>query len=789
MLTTAIILYHRNQLEFIMKIFVTNLLLLFTTLAIGQQFTVSGNITDTSGEILVGATISEKGTTNGTVSDYNGNYELSVNPDAILIVSYTGFEIQELTLDGQTRANFQLSASAELLDEVVVKGFSGVVGRARKRTESIQRIPESVTALNGDAIEERGISNITDFAQIVPNLKLSESQAVGVNFLTVRGIPQIRNADAPVAFVVDGVTIPDPALLNQELFDLALIEVVKGPQGALYGKNAIGGAINVYTKEPTNTSRNSVKLGFGNGGAYMGQFVSSGAIKEDKVYYRFSSQYQNFDGLLTNQFLDEKVDYSKDLTLRGQLIMTPSTKFKATIGLQYIDTDAGATYYSIAPSSVDNDAFLNLLDPNPEAGNNVISQDVYGDSNMKNIFATVNLRYNFDNVKLQSITSYNDVQRSTFGDLDFTEVFFLDQGETNDTKSFNQEIRLSNSNTSSKVGWSVGGFYQNVERPFFQSDYTLSDEFAVTDYTNTISTIALFGFVDYKLTDKFTASAGLRYDNDNFEQDDRLGGVVSERSNSILQPKLSLSYQASDAALLYANYGRGYRAGGFNPQITDLYNADFKDELSDNYEFGFKTSSWNNRFQFNGAVFFSDFSDRQQFAIATEFFIPGNFNYEKSTITGFELDTKTRLSKHLDVLFSYGWVDSKIDAGGFTGGSDGMATNLNEVNGNITSFVPRSNFNLGLASNFKVGSEGALNLNVNLNGTGKIYWSDFNDAESTSDGYQLLDVRATYSIKKLQFSLWGKNILDQQYYLEFDSFGFGWRGRPATFGVTIGLDI
>ena len=491
---------------------------------------------------------------------------------------------------------------------------------------------------------------------------------------------------------------------------------------------------------------------------------------------------------MTNEFLDKKVDFSKDFNIRGQLIANPSPNFKASYTLQYMNTEAGATYYSVNPTGLDAD-FLDPLDPNPAEGNNIISQDVFGTSDLRNIYTNLNLEFNLGKAKLQSITSYNDVKRTTFGDLDFTPQFILDQGETNDTKSFNQEFRLSSLATKSKLNWNLGGFFQNVERPFYQSDFTLAPEWAVTDYTNTVTTLALFGFLDYKLTDKLTASVGLRLDNDTFEQDDRLQGIQSERSNSILQPKLSLSYQASDNALLYANYGRGYRAGGFNPQVTDLFNRDFKDELSDNFEVGFKSSSWGNRFILNGSVFFSDFKDRQQFAITNDFFIPGNFNYNKSEIFGFEIDTKTRVSKYLDVLFNYGFVDSKIKEGGATGGDNGMARDLNQFNGNITSFVPRTNFNLGLESGFDLANDMRLDIGVNLNGTGKIYWSDSNSDDTTSDGYQLLDARIGLLINKLKFTLWGRNMLNTSYYLEYDPFGFAWRGQPGTFGVTVGLDF
>ena len=784
-------------------------LILFSSFQLlGQSTLVSGNVSDANGEPLIGATILEKGTSNGTVSDFNGNFELSVGQDAMLVFSYTGYDSQEYSASTAGRVNIQMSESAEMLNEVVVSGFSGVVGRARKRVESIQSIPESVTALNSEGIEKAGINNVSDFAELVPNMKLSATQAAGVNFLVVRGIPQIRNADAPIAFVIDGVTIPDPALLNQEIFDVALIEAVKGPQGALYGKNAIGGAINIYSKEPTNDFKNNIQLGVGNGGHYSGQLISSGALKQDKAYYRVSGKYQNFDGLLTNTFLDEKVDYSQDLNLRGQVILTPSSKVKATATLQYMNTDAGATYYSISPTSIGTGGLLDFIDPNPNDDNSVIHQDQIGNSDLTNLFGSLNLQFNLGKTKLQSITSYNSVDRSTTGDLDFTEepfdianpfvdFFGLDQGEFNNTKAFNQEFRLSNNSAGTRLDWSVGTFFQNVDRDFYQSDLTFSDDWAVTDYSVNFNTLALFGFLDYALTDKWTLSWGLRYDIDNFEQEDRIPvlfgftdePVINERGDNVLQPKVSLNYKANQNVLLYYNYGRGYRAGGFNPQVTDLYNLDYEKELSDNFELGFKTSSWENRFFFNGSVFLSNFNNRQQFAIEPEFFIPGNFNYEKSTILGFELDSKVRLSKYLDVLFSYGFVDSKIDEGGTTGGENGTTTDLNQFNGNFTSFIPQSNFNIGLASSFDINEKSSLDLNVNLNGTGKIYWSDFNDEESTSDGYQLLNARATLHLNKLSLSLWGKNITDTQYYLELDSFGFGWRGRPATFGASVGYDF
>lgn len=767
-------------------------LLLIPMISWSQQITIRGVVTDGK-EALPGVNVVIKGTTNGVTTDFNGNYELNASSGDVIVFSYLGFKTVEVSTEDNSVQNVDLEEDAQQLDDVVVQGFSGIIGKSRKRTASIQVTPETVTAFNSEGIEKSGINNITDFANLVPNLKLNESQAIGVNSLIVRGIPQIRNTDAPVAFVIDGVTIADPSLLNQELFDLALIEVVKGPQGALYGKNAIGGAINIYSKEPTNQLRNKVVAGIGNGNSQLLRGISSGALQKDKIFYRVSAQYKNFDGLLKNDFLNKKVDFREETNLRGQLMFRPSSNFKANITAQVMDVAGGATYYSVDPGYVDNDFFLVDLDPNPASGNNIISQDVMGNSDLKSTMTTANLEYNTNQVKFQSITSYTKIDRSTTGDLDFTELavedFGLDQGEFNNTKTFNQEFRLSNRNTSSKLDWSAGAFIQNLEREFFQSDLTFSQDFAVTDYVVKFNTIAFFGFMDYKLTDKLTASVGLRFDSDTIDLDDTLNAQQDEKSDDVLQPKISLSYQANPNVLLYTNYGRGYRAGGFNPVVTDLFDRGFEGELSDNYEFGFKTSSWENRFIFNGSVFYSSYQNRQQFAITSDFFIPGNYNYDESDVTGFEIDTKTRLSKYLDLLFSYGQVKSTIVKGGSTGGANGTTTDLDQYNGNNAALVPQNNFNLGLASSIPLANDSQVDLFINYNGTGKIYWTDANAAMHTSNAYQLLDIQASLTRGNWKLTLWGKNMLDQQYYLEYSDFGFGWRGTPATFGSTLSLSF
>ena len=776
------------------------LLFLLTTTLSFSQITVLGNVTDNRGEPIPGANVIVKGTSKGVISDFNGNFQISTTSNnTILEFSFLGFETQEVKVDGKSRIDIILIESLESLNEVTIQGFSGVIGKSRKRTENIQTTAESVTALNSEGIESAGITDVSSFATLVPNLKFNSAQAVGLNFITVRGIPQVRGGDAPVAFVIDGVTIPDPSLLSQELYDLALVEVVKGPQGALYGKNAIGGAINIYTKEPTNKMSNRVKFGVGNGGNLQAQFVSSGAISKDKVFYRFSTQYKTFDGLLTNDFLNEKVDFSEDFNIRGQIKARLSDNFTVAATYQHFKIDGGATYYSVNPIGFDGEFPGGVLNPNPSEGNNVIDADVLGRSDMINNYGNFKMDYNLGSVKLQSITSINKVERSTIGDLDFLSLDGLTQGEEITTKTFNQELRINNTNTDTKFDWSLGGFYQKIEKDFYSNgttgvDFGGPDAYDTADYVNETTTVALFGFGDYKLTDKLTVSAGFRYDIDQLGQFNDIFITPEDRDDNVFQPKLSLSYQASKGTLFYANYGRGYRNGGYNAEATDLFNAEFSPEISDNYELGFKTTSWNDRLIFNGSIFSTKLTNQQQYILDLNTFIAGVYNYDDSKIFGFELESRARLSKYLDIFASFGSADAEIVEGGTTGGVDGTTTDNSNYNGNKTPFVPVSTFGIGLESSFNLTDSVKFNGFVNLDTTGKTYYHESNLAKHTTAAYSLLDARIGFSYKNWRLDIWGKNLTDKQYYQEFSPGEFvgspddvAWRGRPLSVGTAISL--
>ena len=775
------------------------LLVFIPLFSLSQELTVNGNV-KTSSEVLLGVNVIEKGTSNGTTTDFEGNYSIEVNQESTLVFSFLGFKTLEVVVNGKTNIDVTLEEDASQLDAVMIKGFGNVIGRARRRAESVQTIPESVVTFTAEDIETKGITNVQTFTDQIPNVNFTTSQNVGNNFITVRGISQIRNGDAPIAFVIDGVTLPDANLLNQELFDIALIEVVKGPQGALYGKNAIAGAINIVTNEPSNKFRSKVQVGYANGNLLQTQLSSTGPLMKDKLFYRVSGSYKKGDGLLNNETLNKAPDFLEDLTFRAQLKANLSSTISATLTGQVIDIEAGGLYYAvpkdgsvkIAPDDYDNMAIL---------------ADQEGVGTLKSTYGNLKVDFNLNKVKLTSLTTFNKSDRNAFGDLDFTPADVLRQDQDSNTETFNQEIRLGSINDpDSKLNWDLGMFYQNLDKTlitrasadfgFFGPPFEASgiqSPLAVGDFTNTYKTFAVFGFADYKLTNKLSVSVGLRYDNDDISQENRTEGTNPQRTDTQLQPKFSIALQATDNMMMYANYGKGYRTGGFNQGQTVRYETSYNPEITDNYEIGIKNSYWDNRFILNISAYYTDFTNQQLYALvldggAGEILI-GNFNVPESESVGFEADMRIRATNWLDILGSYGASKSKIVKGTST-----KSTGTNEtidVSGNATPLVPQDSYNIGLESSFPISEKIGFNGNINLEGTGKMYWHEDNAAVSPS--YSLLNARISFTFNDdFSVALWGTNITDTQYITEFfdQTFSNGgsdlaWLGQPTAFGTTL----
>ena len=245
--------------------------------------------------------------------------------------------------------------------------------------------PYAVTAFTAQAIQDAGIRRIGDFVALTSNVTLAKSQGIGTSFLTIRGLAQVRNGESPVATIIDGVLQFSGIQFRQELFDVESIEVVKGPQGAIYGRNATGGAIIINTKKPTNDADGYFLVGAGDGDEYSVEGSISGALAENTLYGQLSGKYIDREGYLDNITRGEKADRFEDLTLRGRLIWEPtenvSVDFRANvsqhkgrgIGFQFqgVDIDADgitATGFGTDTGPVDANNVLPVRDNNVDLG-------------------------------------------------------------------------------------------------------------------------------------------------------------------------------------------------------------------------------------------------------------------------------------------------------------------------------------------------------------------------------------------------------------------------------------
>ncbi|MBT9504435.1 MAG: TonB-dependent receptor, partial [Burkholderiaceae bacterium] len=540
-----------------------------------------------------------------------------------------------------------------------------VVVSAQRRLERLQDVPAAVKAFSSKQIENMGISSTQDFVNLTPNMSFDNSFTYGNSFVVLRGVTQINNADSPVAVVVDGVPQNNQKQLKMNLFDVERIEVLKGPQGALYGRNAIGGAINIETKAPGNKLEGFVGLELGNGGARELSGGVSGALVPDTAMFRVVAQTKSTDGLITNTFSGAKVDaVDHDNSLRAKLLLKAGTGLQVDLRANVIDYSAGATWDSIVTGS--NPA--TILAPR---------SNILGTTEGHTDDFSAKVQYELNVGTLTAITGYTKLTERYRGDVDFSNPtdspggflglgFQAGQGQNLGVRMASQELRLTSPDDQS-VRWIGGVYYLDTKRDletraFVDVDGTTGqwDEAGKTivhqQESNHNRASALFGQVDVDFSRQLTLSSALRYDRDQREQTNVLNGAVRSATYSKWQPKFTLTQKFSRDTLAYATVSTGFRSGGFNaPGIPD-----FKAETLSNAEIGAKTILMDGRLLFNAALFFSRSKDFQFFRVDIATGSQVITNIDSVALKGLDLDFRFLPMKGLEFDGGLGITDSSI---------------------------------------------------------------------------------------------------------------------------------
>lgn len=672
----------------------------------------------------------------------------------------------------------QSTNSDLMLEEVTVT--------AQRRTERLQDVPVAVSAFTAAELEARGVGSTRDILPMTPNVTYDESFTVGNSFVSVRGVAQINNADSPVAIVVDGVPQNSQKQLRMELFDVERIEVLKGPQGALYGRNAIGGAINIVTREPSNEFEGWAKLGAGTGSLREASGAVSGPIAEDRVLFRLSGAYKDSDGNIENVFLRRNVDFFESKDIRGRLMILPTEALTIDLRGSFSDIDGGAVMDASMNPALTGNAQREVL---PRS-------NILGNSAREISDATVKIDWRTGVGTLTAITGYTDLTEDYYGDLDFCNpvdcpngIFGLgpqaDQLQRLDVKLLSQEVRLA-SPDEQKLRWIVGGFFLATQRDLDTVANLIipgipAIPLIVNAEENDNDAYSAFAQVDYDISDRTTLGVSLRYDRDEREQTNAGDPTRPTRSKSFsdVQPRIVIDHKLSDDHLVYATYATGFRSGGFN----GVGGRPFDAETLQNFEIGYKSTWWDDRLRLNTAVFRSRSDDYQFFYID---FDQGGAqvidNLDEVEFTGAELEWQVQATRYWTLLGAVGVLDSDIK-------SFDPDLTVPAERGNRTPKTQKSTFSLGSQLEIPLGSLTGT-IRVDYGRWGKKYWHP--DNVDVRDPVNMLDLRVSIGNERWTATAWGRNVLDEFYWQDFNALEFGAPGidlgspsSPDTYGVEV----
>lgn len=733
------------------------------------------------------------------------------------------------SLSAVTSAPALAQSETSATDDVIV-----VIGRGRE--ENIQDVPISETVFTAELIKDARIDQVDDFFALTPGVTFANAQDSGTSFITIRGVSQVRNGEAPVAVVIDDVLQVNSRSFDQPLFDIDSIEVLRGPQGALYGRNATGGAIIINTAMPTDEFEGYGQVSYGRGQDIQLEGSVSGPIVPGRILGRISARYSDRDGVLENVILDEKVDYSEDLSLRGHLRFIVSDAVTADLRGSLVRTEGGALNYTYQPAIVDKTTGLPTAFDFTIADADLVERE-FTANNLgvdERDAEQVSLRINADLgfATLRSVTAYDHIEETTFSDqFPYTAASTVTpappfplgdgiQSQHIEVEAFSQELRLTSPDDQA-FRWMVGAYYVATDRFINSSIYndlenglpTISKRLPVFDPLapqtsfiaddNNNEAWALFFNAAYDLTDRLELAFAGRYDKDNREQQvsplqgNYVNGVLVSPTGvpgslntaefDLFQPKITARYAALDNLNLYASWGKGFRSGQFNQNgvgavaagagvmgVSDL----LPQEETSTYELGFKSTLMDG-VTLNASGYRTKVENAPYFvfigAVSAQVLVP----VDEIEIWGGEVELTANLYDGLDFYAAFGLADSEIQE---------YTVNPAAV-GNYAPYVAKTTFNTGLQYRTPITSSIGIFGRVDYERRGEQFW----DPENTTarSALNLVNARAGFEANDGSWALTASvdNLTDEVYNSEWVLGGFANAGVPRLWRVDLRVNF
>jgi len=716
-------------------------------------------------------------------------------------------------LVGLTAATWLPHASAQpVLEEVIVT--------AQKRAESLQDVPISVQAMAGEKLHEAGIQKLEDLSAYIPNFTMTES-AVG-NTVFIRGIGSGINQgfEQSVGMFIDGIYAGRSHQFRAPFLDLERVEVLKGPQGTLFGKNTIAGAVNITSAKPTDEFMGYITALYEpDHGEQEGTVVLSGPIS-DNLSGRLAVRYREFDGYLENTISGEDEAAREESTVRGTLRWFPTDTvevlLKAETGsfdvegraIQISDTDGdfitstGTDFGNLDP--LINDVENGRVDDKKTAAT---FPGLTDGNDTDTDLASLTVNWDIGEFTLTSITGYSAYEFAEDNDVDFSSLTLLHQIEDQDFDQLSQELRLV-SPVGETLEYIVGVFWQDQELEnvrYLDSDLPAagapippSTNYRTFDQDSTTS--AVFAQGTWNATDVMRFTLGLRWSRE--EKDARQEVVVSDfqdrsgtsnpalepfaklvtgtiphtydesRSSTNVSPSFNVQYDLDGDTMLYARVAKGFKSGGFNEaEVTgDLDLFEFDDEEALSYEVGVKMGLLDGAATLNGNIFYTEYEDRQVSAFKGTSFVVGNA--AESTTQGVEIDGQWAATEKLTLGLSVAYLDSTFDDfadAGCTADQEvaartgGLGDCTQDLSGKTTEFAPEWTASFNASYYQPIGDDLELVVQVDGNYSDEYFYAQDLDSSESQDSYVKWNARLALASMNdtWEVALIGKNLTDE----------------------------
>jgi iron complex outermembrane receptor protein len=710
-----------------------------------------------------------------------------------------------------------------------------IVVTAQKRAENLQDVPVSVTALTSQTLAARGVTNVLALNNMAPGMRISANDAAANPKIYIRGVGLSDfnpNASSGVGVYTDGVYIGSPLAQMAGFFDLAQVEVLRGPQGTLYGRNTNGGAINITTKRPTQAFTADASLEYGTFNAVRAEAGVGGPIIADKLAFRAAAQLTKDDGYTYNRVTGNDLNAADNWAGRLSLLYTPSDDFEVLAQVnRYVNrgdsitpqhralfpSDAASTgpdglclasaYASGACGDLmgyaDTDKNDRAVDANLEGKDKI---DLFG--------ASAQATWSFNKMQLVSVTAWqwahrNNVENTDGGPLQMIEINYRSRHQ-----QFTQELRLQSDDPAARLNWVLGGYFmdERVEdntrqdtlrdfRPFFvtpdnPTGVSPADSVAVFGwpYVQKTKGYAVFGQADYKITDKLTGTVGLRWSADkkhmNYRSQIEDGAFIllesdQKKTFSAFSGRLGLRYELTPDTNVYATYNRGYKAGGFFGGLATTAEEvePYDNETLDAYEVGMKSEFFDRRVRLNVSGFYYDYKNQQVFAQALRngLTVLVLDNAANSKVYGGEAEITARPIQPLTLTAGVSLLHAKFGEY-FSEGQD--------FTGNWLPQSPKVTFNVAANYVAPLASGASIVANVDANYSSKAYFENSNAPRLSQDSVWVAGAQLSWRSpdQTIEAGAFVRNLFDKSYVVSIsniDSLGEDLltMNRPRSLGV------